>query len=101
MYANIIVLEWSKLAASNYITATLGVPQAGRSLGQFLQFLIAAAGASFNNMHLIGFSLGAHVVGNAGKYLAGRLARITGELQMIPYWIVSCQTAEINCQNID
>lgn len=34
--------------------------------------------ANLDQVHLVGFSLGAHVVGYAGKYLRGRVARVTG-----------------------
>lgn len=63
---------------SGYVTAASGVPNVGRGLGQFLRFLNRITGASFRKMHLIGFSLGAHVVGNAGRELNGDLARVTG-----------------------
>lgn len=64
---------------SGYVTAATGVPNVGRGLGQFLRFLNRVTGASFRNMHLIGFSLGAHLVGNAGRELGGDLARVTGK----------------------
>lgn len=76
---NIIVLDWSRLAQSNYVTAVAGVPAIGVGLGRFLAFLNSTTGAPFELMHLIGFSLGAHVVGNAGRELDGKVARITGK----------------------
>lgn len=76
---NVIVMEWRRLAISDYVTAVAGVPAVGRGLGQFLRFLNSVTGARFETMHLAGFSLGAHVVGNAGRELNGRVARITGK----------------------
>lgn len=63
---------------SDYATAALGVPAVGRGLGQFLRFLNQVTGAPFNTMHLVGFSLGAHLVGNAGRELNGQAQRVTG-----------------------
>ena len=74
-----IVMDWSGLAGSGYITATIGAPAVGRGLGQFLAFLNRVSGVAYSNMHLIGFSLGAHIVGNAGREVGGRIARVTGE----------------------
>lgn len=71
-------MDWSALASSGYTTASNGVPAVGRGLGQFLGFLNTITGAAYNETHLVGFSLGAHVVGNAGRELGGRIARITG-----------------------
>lgn len=76
---NIIVLDWAVLAMLNYPTAVAGVPNIGRGLGRFLSFLNEVTGAPYNRMHLIGFSLGAHIVGNAGRKLGGRIARVTGK----------------------
>lgn len=81
---NVISVDWRRLAASDYATAARGVPAIGRGVGQFLAFLNRVTGAAFTNMHLVGFSLGAHVVGNAGREIGGRAARVTG----------------INCRNI-
>lgn len=72
-------MEWSRLALSDYATAALGVPAVGRGLGQFLAWLSSVTGAPLSNMHLVGFSLGAHLVGNAGRELGGRVARVTGK----------------------
>lgn len=76
---NIIVLDWRRLALFDYYTAVRGVPDVGRGLGQFVNFLNSVTGAPFNSFHLIGFSLGAHLVGNAGRELGGRVARVTGK----------------------
>lgn len=73
-------MDWRRLALSTYTTAVRGVSDVGRGLGQFLAFLNTVTGAPIESMHLIGFSLGAHVVGNAGRELGGRVARVTGKL---------------------
>ncbi|XP_022821802.1 pancreatic triacylglycerol lipase-like [Spodoptera litura] len=83
---NVIVVDWRALANSNYITATNGVPGVGQFLGNFLVWLINTAGGNWNNVHLVGFSLGAHVVGNAGRQAGGRPARVTGLDPAGPNW---------------
>ncbi|CAG4943607.1 unnamed protein product [Parnassius apollo] len=83
---NVIVLDWRRLALSDYVTAAYGVPAVGRGLGQFLAFLNLVTGAPFSSMHLVGFSLGAHLVGNAGRELGGRVARVTGLDPAGPLW---------------
>nr|XP_021200407.2 phospholipase A1 member A [Helicoverpa armigera] len=75
---NVIVVDWSRLANSNYITAVNGVPGVGEHLGDFLTWLIRVGRGNWNNVHLVGFSLGAHVVGNAGRRVNGQPRRITG-----------------------
>ncbi|CAH2267258.1 jg14726 [Pararge aegeria aegeria] len=83
---NVIILCWRRLAVSTYPTAASGVPAVGRGLGQFLTFLNSVTGQPFNRMHLVGFSLGAHLVGNAGRELGGRVARVTGLDPAGPLW---------------
>ncbi|KAM3967707.1 pancreatic triacylglycerol lipase-like [Aphomia sociella] len=84
--ANVIVVDWRALANSNYVTAANGVPGVGQFLGNFLVWLINTAGGNWNNVHLVGFSLGAHVVGNAGRQAGGRPARVTGLDPAGPLW---------------
>ncbi|XP_049872126.1 pancreatic lipase-related protein 2-like [Pectinophora gossypiella] len=85
--ANVIIIEWRRLAMSDYVTAVLGVPAVGRGLGQFLNFLHRTTGAPFDSMHLVGFSLGSHLVGNAGRELGGRVSRVTGLDPAGPLWV--------------
>ncbi|XP_026731750.1 lipase member H-A-like [Trichoplusia ni] len=84
--ANVIVVDWRSLANSGYNTAAAGVPGIGQHLGNFLVWLINTAGGNWNNVHLVGFSLGAHVVGNAGRQAGGRPGRVTGLDPAGPLW---------------
>ncbi|XP_060804419.1 pancreatic lipase-related protein 2-like [Amyelois transitella] len=86
---NVIVLDWMRLAISNYVTAVRGVPAVGQGLGQFIRYLISVTGARYEDIHLVGFSLGAHLVGNAGRELLGRVARITGLDPAGPLWVLN------------
>ncbi|KAJ0182667.1 hypothetical protein K1T71_002036 [Dendrolimus kikuchii] len=83
---NVIVLDWRALANSAYNTAAAGVPSVGQHLGNFLVWLFNTAGGNWNNVHLVGFSLGAHVVGNAGRAAGGRPGRVTGLDPAGPLW---------------
>jgi Lipase len=76
---NFIAVDWSLLAAGDFtVVATVGVPIAGTFTGSFVDFLIDQ-GAVMESFHLIGFSMGAHVVGIAGSTVTkGKLPRITG-----------------------
>ncbi|XP_072948081.1 pancreatic triacylglycerol lipase-like [Epargyreus clarus] len=84
--ANVIVLDWRALANGAYTTAVRGVPSVGQFLGNFLVWLINNGGGNWNNVHLVGFSLGAHVVGNAGRTAGRRPSRITGLDPAGPQW---------------
>ncbi|XP_050671069.1 pancreatic lipase-related protein 2-like [Leptidea sinapis] len=83
---NVIVVDWQELAAANYVTAVAGVPSVGQHLGEFVNWLIENGGGVWDNVHLVGFSLGAHIVGNAGRTLDGRARRVTGLDPAGPLW---------------
>ncbi|KPJ13522.1 Pancreatic triacylglycerol lipase [Papilio machaon] len=83
---NVIVLDWGKVAGKDYITSVEAVPRVGRYLGKFLSFLTSVTNVSISSLHLVGHSLGAHVVGNAGKELGGQVGRITGLDPAGPLW---------------
>ncbi|XP_068622617.1 pancreatic triacylglycerol lipase-like [Battus philenor] len=83
---NVIVVDWSKVSMEDYITAAERVPRIGQYLGDFLTFFCDATGVPLRSLHLIGHSLGAHVVGNAGKKLGGQVGRITGLDPAGPLW---------------
>jgi hypothetical protein len=68
------------LAASpNYIAAAANTRTTGAHVAELIEFLVAQAGAKLEDFHLIGFSLGGHVAGFAGKSItSGKVGRITG-----------------------
>ncbi|XP_021707253.1 lipase member H [Aedes aegypti] len=74
---NMITVDWSVAAVTpNYISARNAVGPAGFGVGRLIDRLIELTGANVNNIYVIGFSLGAHVAGNAGKHFNGRINTI-------------------------
>lgn len=77
---NVISVDWSKIA-NNIIyplPAILTVP-VGETIAEFLHHLIDLKLISTDQIHLIGHSLGAHVVGACGaEFKHGKIGRITG-----------------------
>jgi pancreatic triacylglycerol lipase len=77
---NVICVDWGEGASALYPTAVNYVPQVGRFVGNFVDWLIAQ-GSSVGNFHIMGHSLGGHIVGIAGRTVTrGRIPYITGEL---------------------
>ncbi|XP_046440216.1 pancreatic lipase-related protein 2-like isoform X2 [Daphnia pulex] len=75
---NFINVDWRHLAAGpDYPRAVANVQLVGSLTGSFVKFLVLK-GADLRRVHLIGFSLGAHVVGKAGQTMNGEIPRITG-----------------------
>ncbi|CAD0194674.1 unnamed protein product [Chrysodeixis includens] len=83
---NVIVVDWRGVASSLYNTAAKAVPNVGQHIGNFLVWLINNAGGNWNNVHLVGHSLGAHAVGSAGRQAGGRPSRVTGLDPAGPTW---------------
>ncbi|XP_068251236.1 pancreatic triacylglycerol lipase-like isoform X2 [Palaemon carinicauda] len=78
-YCNVISVTWSAGSYTvSYFVIQEKVPSVGDDISKLLLFLIDGAGLSIDKIHLIGHSLGAHVVGYAGKKMNGSLSRITG-----------------------
>lgn len=76
---NVIIVDWRRTSSGSYTTSVRAVPDVGVHLANFLNFLFNTAGGNWNNVHLLGHSLGAHVVGNAGRAARTRPQRITGQ----------------------
>ena len=78
---NFIGVDWSILAAGDMgyeYVARNNVPVAGTVLGALVDFLVDQ-GADVKSFHLMGFSMGAHVVAVAGWAVTrGKIPRISG-----------------------
>ena len=88
---NVISVDWEKLAHwSNYLAAAYNTEKVGRRVGEVLgKLLIIDLGVRPQDIHAIGHSLGAHVVGHIGRTMEevgnkGKIYRVTG----IPFLIL-------------
>ncbi|KAA0202145.1 hypothetical protein HAZT_HAZT009801 [Hyalella azteca] len=78
---NVVLVDWGALSGSDLMSyfhvVEYNVPFVGLQLAALLQALKENVGLSEDKLHLIGFSLGAHVCGFAGKNFRN-ISRITG-----------------------
>ncbi|KAJ7335204.1 hypothetical protein JRQ81_013145 [Phrynocephalus forsythii] len=76
--ANIVVVDWLPLAHQLYTNAVNNTRVVGKEVAKLLNWLQEKEGFQLQNVHLIGYSLGAHAAGFAGNYVHGTIGRITG-----------------------
>jgi predicted alpha/beta-fold hydrolase len=75
---NVICVDWERGATiPNYVRAAANTRMVGKQVALLLAGLQRHAGLPVHKVHVIGFSLGAHVAGFAGAELKN-LSRITG-----------------------
>ena len=76
---NLVVVDWSIYASLSYSAAVGTVDDIAASVANFINVLIdpIAPVTTLGQIHLVGFNLGAHVAGIAGRSIRG-IARITG-----------------------
>ncbi|XP_063782242.1 hepatic triacylglycerol lipase [Pseudophryne corroboree] len=77
---NVIIVDWVISAHSLYPVAVQNARLIGLQIAEFLEWLESSIQFPRSNVHLIGYSLGAHVSGFAGSYINGsdKIGRITG-----------------------
>ncbi|KAK0176252.1 hypothetical protein PV328_000405 [Microctonus aethiopoides] len=76
---NVILVDWFKGAYRIYTTSWASVGKIGKRVAQMINWLIKKNRIDITDLHIIGFSLGAHVAGFTGKALAPlKVPRITG-----------------------
>lgn len=75
---NVIVVDWSVYASQSYNNALNAVPSIASNISGLIARLVTQNFVEYNRLHLVGFDLGAHVVGFVGRQLNGEVARITG-----------------------
>lgn len=76
--ANVVVVDWLGLAHQLYTDAVNNTKVVGKAVARVLDWLQEKQNLLLKNVHLIGYSLGAHVAGYAGNYANGTIGRITG-----------------------
>uniref|UniRef100_A0A182XJG6 Lipase domain-containing protein n=1 Tax=Anopheles quadriannulatus TaxID=34691 RepID=A0A182XJG6_ANOQN len=74
---NLLVADWSPVAVLHYPTARDLVLPVGNHLGSILARFMKRLGIEPSQVHVIGHSLGAHIAGNVGRYLGGKVRRVT------------------------
>ena len=94
---NVIFIDWEKGAAGpSYAVAAANTQLIGRQLALLLMDIITLS-TKPESIHIVGFSLGAHIAGFAGRAIQQRgfkIGRITGKSNLIlwfsyntEYWI--------------
>uniref|UniRef100_W5M792 triacylglycerol lipase n=1 Tax=Lepisosteus oculatus TaxID=7918 RepID=W5M792_LEPOC len=76
--ANVIVVDWLSMAHNHYPIAAKKTKLVGQDIGRFLDWLEEEVNFPLDKVHLIGYSLGAHVAGFAGSHASSKVGRITG-----------------------
>ncbi|XP_032336980.1 hepatic triacylglycerol lipase isoform X1 [Camelus ferus] len=77
---NVGMADWMTLAYHQYTVAVRNARLVGQEIAALLKWLEESVQFSPSNVHLIGYSLGAHVSGFAGSYMGRKhkIGRITG-----------------------
>lgn len=79
MDVNVCGVDWSPFANQDYLSAANKfVFVVGDYVAKFIQYLLTI-GFKFDDINLVGHSLGAHIVGYAGHLLQGQVGTIYGE----------------------
>ncbi|XP_030375433.1 lipase member H-A-like [Scaptodrosophila lebanonensis] len=64
---NIIIVDWQEMSVLDYALAAAAVPKVGDKVGKFINHLSRYHGLFLSRLTIVGFDLGAHVAGFAGK----------------------------------
>ncbi|KAL8204281.1 UNVERIFIED_CONTAM: hypothetical protein K2H54_070397 [Gekko kuhli] len=76
--ANVVIVDWLDFAHQLYTHAVNYSRVVGKEVAKLLDWLQEKEQFQMKNVHLLGYSLGAHVAGFAGNYARGSIGRITG-----------------------
>ena len=80
---NLITTDWSKGAKLGFDHAVGNVRLIGAQVAELIRFLVKNANTSTDLFYIVGFSLGAHIAGDAGSRLKKDnyqpIGRITGK----------------------
>ncbi|XP_070562958.1 pancreatic lipase-related protein 2-like [Ptychodera flava] len=82
---NVVLTNWRKGAVAGYTVSTANTQVVGAEIALLLTKMQEWASLKLADVHLIGFSLGAHIAGYAGERL-NKVGRITGLDPAEPYF---------------
>ncbi|XP_046396808.1 phospholipase A1-like [Ischnura elegans] len=78
---NVIAIDWSAISQNwLYFIVRMQLSQVAQFVANFATFLMREGGVDPSKMHLIGHSLGAHVVGITGKHFYSMVGRKVGRI---------------------
>ncbi|XP_026466677.1 pancreatic lipase-related protein 2-like [Ctenocephalides felis] len=88
---NVIVVDWTASSNTiNYISAVNAVTPTALKVAEMIDFLAENAGIKTNDVHMAGHSLGAHVVGVAGRNVkSGKIHTVVGLDPALPLFSIS------------
>lgn len=72
---NVIIADWSQASYQKYKTSRLLTTQVALRISEILRNFFARNNVDYNYVHIIGHSLGAHIAGNVGRFLNGKVGR--------------------------
>ncbi|XP_039305331.1 pancreatic lipase-related protein 2-like [Solenopsis invicta] len=75
---NVICVNWLIGSTREYLTSVQLTQQVGEYVAAFIEFLGSETQVSFDDIHILGHSLGAHVAGYISNSVSKKLGRITG-----------------------
>ncbi|XP_037946466.1 lipase member I-like [Teleopsis dalmanni] len=76
--ANIFIADWQYLANLDYRDSRRVVSKVSMHFAEALYEFFNKHEIDYNEVHIIGHSLGAHIAGNIGRFFNGSFGRVTG-----------------------
>lgn len=99
---NIIAVNWRNQADNiYYLEPARYTVQVGKAVANLIDMLVEQKSADPKKIHLIGHSLGAHIMGYAGSYSRHRISRITGLDPARPAFEVGITGPEVHLDPTD
>lgn len=84
---NLIIVDWSQGSYQMYDVSRQLTANVAFRIAEILQRFLDENNIDYGLVHLIGHSLGAHIAGNVGRLMGGKLGRATGLDPAAPLYI--------------
>ncbi|XP_062554608.1 phospholipase A1 VesT1.02-like [Armigeres subalbatus] len=94
---NVITVDWGAGAQNpNYLTSRNHINAVAATVARFVDFLNQSGGMSFNNIYIVGHSLGGHTAGIAGKRVSrGRLHTVVALDPALPLFSINAPNERV------